>query len=108
MVSVVVEQTLSVAVEVFGKKELVGVAVQTESELNHGVGVEIPSFTLSYKGGEHPSLVGRDKLYSCLENTIVIQDVAVVFAVDDGNPELTMHDYARRDLEVSPERYLIP
>ena len=98
MVLVVVEHRLAIAVVVLQHDELVGVVVDAVAQLDDGVEVEVPALALDQRHVEDPLVVHADGLEACLVNAAIPEDVLVVLAVDDGNPELGMGHQEGRNI----------
>lgn len=105
---VVVEQVLTIAVVVMEHQELVAVLEQAKSQVEGDVTAEIPSLALHVGEVKYPSLVVGHGLEACLEDTAILEYVAVVLAVNNGYPQLAVYHEVRVEEHGGAERYLVP
>ena len=95
MVLLIVKQALAIAVVVLQHDELVGVMVDAITQLDDGVKIEVPPLALDQRHVEHPLVVGAFGLKTCLIQSAILEDVTVVFTVNNGNPVFGMGQQER-------------
>ncbi len=108
VVLVVIEHRLTIAVVVLQHDKLVGIVINAIAQLNDGIEIKVPSFTLNQRHVENPLVVITHGLETCLRDTTVTQNVLIVLAVDNGNPVLGMCHEIGRDVGLAGNRDFIP
>ena len=108
VILVIIQQALAIAVVILQHDELVGVVVDAIAQLHDGVEVEVPAFALDQCHVEHPLVIHADGLETGLVNAAVSENVAIVLAIDNGNPELGMRHQVGRDVGLARQRQLVP
>ena len=108
VILVVVKHVLAISVIVLQHDELVGVMVDAVTQLHNGVEVQIPALALDQCHVKYPLVIQTLGLETGLINSHILEDVAVVLTVNDGNPILGMCHKEGRDVGFARQRNLIP
>ena len=88
---VIIEEALSISVVILHKKVLIGFFVNTPVELENGVEIEIPANPFDQRQRPSEFFFWCCFCNSTLTVASVFQNVPVVFAVYDRNPEFRVH-----------------
>ena len=102
------EEPFAVTVVVLEEEILVVAFEDAVIELEDGVVVELPTFTFHQSDGASPSAVLRHEACAHLVDAGVVEDVAVLGAVDNRQPELSMDHYLWVDHDASSEADFVP
>ena len=95
-------------VHVVHEQELVVALPQPVAQLDDAVVVQIPATALDERDAQVEAAVGAKHLQANLIDAAVVEDVLVVHAVDNRNPELSVDHEHGVDHDVGAERNLVP
>lgn len=102
------KEAFAIAVVVLDEEVLVVAGEDAVVEFNRSVVVQLPAFAFDKVDGESPSAVGRGHGRPDLIYAAIVEDVAVLRAVDDGYPRFGVDEQLRINHEASGDADAVP
>lgn len=108
METVVIEQILAVAIVILKEEILILIFENTIVQFDDCVPIHVPALSLHQSDGEAHTVVAGGHCDARLIDAGVMQDVLIVFAIDDRNPVFSMNHEVRVKKYVGTKRNSVP